>query len=90
VEEFIELPSDGRIINKRFIFDFDPARQNRLNYSNGKWVLLKDPRDVKAVTEGLIPRAQRELEQISKKAEGRPPRRPVGRPRKNKGSTKDP
>jgi hypothetical protein len=82
VEEFIELPSDGRIINKRYIFDFDPARQNRLNYSNGNWVLLKDPRDVKAVKEALVPTSQQA--EMSKKAEVRQ----VGRTQRRKRPTK--
>jgi hypothetical protein len=83
VEEFVELPSDGRLLNKRYIFDFDPARQNRLNYSNGNWVLLKDPRDVKAVKEALVPPQQGEM---SKKAEVRQ----VGRPQRRKRPTKTP
>ncbi len=55
MEEFIELPSDGRLINKRYITSFDPKRNNRLNF-NGVYDLLRDPRDVKAVTDALKPK----------------------------------
>jgi hypothetical protein len=75
MEEFIELPSDGRIINKRYIFDFNPTRQNRLNYSNGNWVLLKDPRDAKAVTDALgasAPDAKQQQKRVVQRRQKRP------------------
>jgi hypothetical protein len=86
MEEFVKLPSDGRLINKRYIHDFDPKRQSRLNYSSGSYVLLKDPRDVQAVIDALTPPVQRKPGEI--KAEPKPGARKRGRPRKDSSVTK--
>jgi hypothetical protein len=82
MEEFIELPSDGRLINKRYIHNFDPKRQSRLNYSNGNHELLKDPRDVQAVIDALIPKAR-----TAEQAQEKPAARKRGRPRKYPSTT---
>jgi hypothetical protein len=86
MEDFIKLPSDGRLINKRYIHNFDPERQSRLNYSNGKFDLLKDPRDVKAVIDALTPPVQGKPGEI--KAEPKPGARRRGRPRKDSSTAK--